>query len=383
MARKNGVWKRKGTDWYYTNHWDAKSQKWKKVRLSQDRAEAERLMFGLLAQEEPEETPSSLVSPTFRKLADQFYENSLQVNKPTTWRMHKIYLQSFLDHVKKKRVKDLKVHHVSEWITKTGWGESTACSARGTVLAVLNWAVEQGYIDRHPLAKLKRGSHKRRERVFTTEELDRICKFVKPDFSAFLRALELTGARPFAELAFVTATTKGWEEHISVAVGKRWKGPLPKPAVVDWKEKTITFDEHKNERKGKTRTIYMTEALVELLKKQAELHPTGLLFRNVKGKLWTSHDATRRLLYATETLGIPRGTIYAVRHKLINDGLAMGMSANVIAELVGNSPVTISRHYDHLSKQKKTMLKAAEQITSKPPPDPEKNATEAGKDDPK
>jgi hypothetical protein len=35
------------------------------------------------------------------------------------------------------------------------------------------------------------------------------------------------------------------------------------------------------------------------------------------------------------------------------------MSANVLAELVGNSPVTIARNYDHLSKMRESMLAAA------------------------
>jgi site-specific recombinase XerD len=98
---------------------------------------------------------------------------------------------------------------------------------------------------------------------------------------------------------------------------------------------------------------------MEILKRLAEKHPKGLLFRNSKGKIWTSHDATRRLHYATRKLGIPKGTVYAVRHKFISDGLEKGLNANVIAELCGNSPLTISRNYDHLSSRKAAMKEAA------------------------
>src|SRR5207253_3250410 len=85
------------------------------------------------------------------------------------------------------------------------WNESTACSNRSNLLACLNWAVQQGYIDNHPLGKVKRGAHKRRERIFTAEELEKIRGKVKPDFADFLLALELSGARPFSELATLTA----------------------------------------------------------------------------------------------------------------------------------------------------------------------------------
>jgi integrase len=189
-------------------------------------------MHTLLAQVKQEEEPSTTgVLPTFRKIADLFLDNSKRENKPNTFRMHCIFLESFVDRIKAKRVNDLKVHHVSEWIAASGCGQSSACTARGTVFACLNWAVEQGYIRIHPLTKLKRGSHKRRERVLTADELKKIREFTNPYFADFLLRLELTGARPFSELAKVTA------------------------AMVDWKDETISLGEHKNEKKGKTRTI--------------------------------------------------------------------------------------------------------------------------------
>ena len=80
--------------------------------------------------------------------------------------------------------------------------------------------------------------------------------------------MELTGARPFSELARITA------------------------AMVDWKDETISFGELKNEKKGKTRTIYLDPDMMALLRRLAVKHPTGVLFRNTKGKIWTSHDAT-------------------------------------------------------------------------------------------
>ncbi len=104
--------------------------------------------------------------------------------------------------------------------------------------------------------------------------------------------------------------------------------------------------------------------MMEILKRLAAKHPKGLLFRNSRNKIWTSHDATRRLHYATRKLGIPKGTIYAVRHKFISDGLEKGLNANVIAELCGNSSITIARHYDHVSKRKAAMLEAARKVVA-------------------
>jgi len=353
MARPPTVWLRAQDDHFYT------TIKGEKIKLSPDKKEATRLFHELLSKHE--EPAGSNISPSFKHIADLFLDESERTKKPTTYRMAQMFLQSFCDHIGKKRIADLKVLHVSEWIAakqrepvptkvihgekpklrkRRPWNESTACSGRATVLACLNWAVQQGYIESHPLMKLKRGVHKRRERYLTPAERKNIRENVKTDFAVFLQALELTGARPFSELATLTAD------------------------MINWETNTIPFAEHKNESKGKTRTIYMTPALVKLLKRQCREHPIGPLFRNRLGGPWTSHDATRRLHYVTEKLKMERATVYAFRHAYCTDALANGMNANVLAELVGNSPVTLARTYDHLHKRRDVMLKAALQAVA-------------------
>jgi hypothetical protein len=142
------VWKHKQDGWSYVK------VAGKQVKLSPVRAGAVKAMHALLANHETtNELPSGNFLPTFRKIADLYLDNSQKSNKPTTDRMHKLYLQSFIDRIKGRRVDELKVHHVTEWIAATGWGQSTSCSARGTMPACLNWAAEQGYVAGHSLGK--------------------------------------------------------------------------------------------------------------------------------------------------------------------------------------------------------------------------------------
>lgn len=347
MARPPSVWHRSQDDHYYT------TIRGQKIKLAPDKKEATRLFHELLAKQE--EPAGSNISPTFAKIADLFLDESERTKKPTTYRVLKYNLQSFCDHLGQRRIADLKVHHVTAWVaehvrpsregemTRNGkhkkprvpWNESTACTARTSVLACLNWAVDQGYIDRHPLTKLKRGSHKRRERYVTPEERQKIRDNVKPDFRDFLLAMEMTGARPFSELAQLTA------------------------ASINWATNTITLTEHKNAGKGKSRTIYVSPPFAVLLRRMSQDHPTGPLFRNRWDSAWESHDATRRMKYVLKKLGIPRVVPYDYRHSYITDCLAKGMSANVVGELVGNSPVVIARNYDKLHQRPKTMLEMA------------------------
>ncbi len=208
MPRPTSIWLRSSD-----NHWYV-TFRGKKIKLSPDKKEATRLFHELLSKHE--EPDGSNISPTFKKIADLFCDESERTKKPNTYRIIKYGLQSFCDSIGNKRIADLRVHHVTEWIgehqrpsrdgemTKNGqhkrprvpWNESTACTHRSNVLACLNWAVEQGYISSHPLTKVKRGSHLRRERLFTIEEITKIKANVKPDFREFLEALELTAPAP-------------------------------------------------------------------------------------------------------------------------------------------------------------------------------------------
>ena len=59
-------------------------------------------------------------------------------------------------------------------------------------------------------------------------------------------------------------------------------------------------------------------------------------------------------------LGLEKASLYAYRHTFLTDALSKGMSADVLAELAGNSAITIARNYSHLSKKRDAMLAAAQ-----------------------
>lgn len=331
MARTARIWFRKATGWYMTTH------RGQQIKLSKDKAEATKAFHTLMASaaDEPTEEKTG-VRPAFRKIADLFLDEAKRTKEPGTYEVQKYYLQSFCDHIGKRRVADLKVHMATEWIAShPDWGQSTCTTARSIVRACLNWAVMQGYVPANPLAKLKRGDFARRERILTKDERKRIMDAVTEHFQDFLLALEQTGCRPFSEMARVTAE------------------------LVDFEAGSITLAKHKNAKKGKARTIYLTAPLVSVLKRLTAEHPTGPLFRTRTGKGWTQGSAAKQMVKACRELKIPRATCYAFRHTYITEALAKGMSASIVAELVGNSPGTIHKYYSHLDQRKDELRKAA------------------------
>ena len=56
--------------------------------------------------------------------------------------------------------------------------------------------------------------------------------------------------------------------------------------------------------------------------------------------------------------------MYGIRHRVATKALEKGLSANVVAELQGNGPVTLTRYYDHLSTKRPPMLEAARRAVS-------------------
>jgi integrase len=128
--------------------------------------------------------------------------------------------------------------------------------------------------------------------------------------------------------------------------------------MINFASGTVTFRKHKNAKKGKRRVIYLTDKVRLLLRKLALRHPTGPLFRTRTGRHWTTQVLSKWMRKVEEALQIPRLTPYAWRHTMITDCLAKGMSADIVAELVGNSPATIAKYYSHLD-QRQDVLRAA------------------------
>lgn len=353
MARKPSLWFREQTGWYMT------TLRGKQVKLSQDKKEAERAFHALLSQEEtPEEVGS--FRPTFRKLADLFLQEAARTKATGTVKVQTVYLQSFCDFIGRRKAPDIKVHHVTEWLNAhngpgsvrgprkrkqaagpeatrfQSWGESTRTTARSILRACLNWSVEQGYLAVNPLAKLKRGDYARRERILTAEERKRVREWLPEGVGEFIYALEQTGARPFSEIATITAS------------------------MIDWQTGTISFVKHKNAKRGKRRVIYMTDGLKELLRRLADQYPDGPLFRTRTGRAWDKGTVSKWMRKAENALGLARMSPYAWRHTLITESLAKGLSADIVAELVGNSPSTIHKYYSHLDQKGDAMRQAAQ-----------------------
>src|SRR5262249_19255550 len=99
---------------------------------------------------------------------------------------------------------------------------------------------------------------KRRDRVLSAEERDYVLRTIRDEqFRDYVFALLDTGARP-GEVMAVAA------DNVSRDCS-RW-----------------TFDEHKTEREGEARVVYLSPAMQGLTRKLVALSPEGPLFRSTR-----------------------------------------------------------------------------------------------------
>lgn len=336
MPRKAAIWRRKQDGFFYV------TIRKKKIRLSKDKKEAQQAFHTLLSKERDPLEKAGL-SPTFKRLADLFLDEGLRTKAVGTYAVQQNYLQLFCNFIGTKRAGEVKVHHVTEWLhTHEAWSESTRTTARSILRACMNWGVQQGYLREHPLAKLKRGEYTNRKRTLTADERQKILKATEGvgDIHDFLFAIIQTGARPFSELAKITAD------------------------MIDWQTKTIVYQEHKNAKKGKRRTIYLTDAMVDMLRRRSKAIPEGLLFKTKYGNPWSAQNTAKWTKKLAIDLKLKPFSVYAIRHSIITDSLVSGMTSDIVAELMGNSPTTIARNYSHLECHPAAMRAAAERAAA-------------------
>jgi integrase len=241
--------------------------------------------------------------------------------------------------------------HVRENGRKNRWGETTVNIAAKVVRSVFHWAASPrkgNLISTNPLDGFTAGRVRSRGREAligrTPEERAenhaRILKAAPKSFRQFIVCLEATGARP-SELA--NATADAFDPNLG--------------AIVYPSEYTRLDGEfqHKTARRGKDRVILLTGESLEIVKELVRQHPRGYLFRptrapnrgNGSGK-WKRHTICAYFNLIRQKVRIPKLSAYSYRHTFATAWLEQGKSIDLLAELLGNTPETLRKHYSHL-----------------------------------
>jgi integrase len=369
----------------------------KQVNLGSDKDEAFRRYHQLMSQPQPKYVAADSVLG----VVDAYLEWCSKHRAPDTYRWYRYRLQEFARHIDPTlTVAQLRPFHVQQWIdAREGWADGSRRNAIRAVKRVFKWSEEQGYIDRSPVAHMKKPKGGKREIIVSQEEFDEILSLA-PDsgFRDLVIATWETGCRPQESLI-----VEG--RHVDL-VNQRW-----------------VFQQSEEKSRSSMRVVYLTDRALEIVKRLMFAYPAGPLFRNSDGEPWTADsvncaftriqvrmgrrllkatkaakDKRRKLLYVDEesvralaaTMSreqrdgklksearlhwearqrltnkaamavAPKYSLYAFRHTWMNRLLTSGVDALTVAILAGHrDPSTLARYYQHLSLNPKHLLAQA------------------------
>jgi integrase len=291
---------------------------------------------------------------TCRVVCEMYLRHISTRRKEGTLKVRQRFYGPFTDELGETEVRALTHHSVYSWLDtmrqwrkhpKTGrltrWTNSSVRNACTSLQAAFNWASRTGLITKNPLVGLESPAPRSRGREAllgkNPEERranhERILAKATKYFRPLVIVLEATGCRP-SEIANATAADFDLDIRAIVypADDKRNEGEFS----------------HKTAGKGKDRIILLSGQALELVKQAAREHPRGPLFLTRRKAPWTERDIAKSFRDLRVKIGMSHLTAYSYRHTFATAWLEQGRSVDILAELLGNSPIVIRKHYSHL-----------------------------------
>ena len=323
----------------------------RQINLGRDRDAAWEKYDDVMASHRRDVNPGMTVA----ELLDDYLEYVHQNRAQRTYLWYRNYLRKFVAYIGKRlKVTELRPYHITRWLT-ANFAELSSASRNCAVRAVrtpFNWAVTEGLLDRNPIKGVKRPAAGRREMVLTTDEFDKlvlanVSDQQERDLMVFLWE---TGAR-VQELRRIEAC------HFQPDARR-----VVLPPSLD--------------KSGHYRVIYLTATAQEIAERLASENPEGALFRNRRGKPWTS-NAIRCRFRKCGVTGLC-GTV--LRHSFCQRMLTSGVDSLTVSVLMGHRDLTmVASTYSHLARDANFLRGKLDSATSDviavgdhlaPPPSP-------------
>ncbi|MAT73362.1 MAG: hypothetical protein CMJ58_28090 [Planctomycetaceae bacterium] len=283
-----------------------------------------------------------LAGETVAEILDAFLEWCQANRAPRTYEWYRDRAQHFLDFAPRGlRVDQLKPYHLQRYIdAQTSWAPGNKRNACRAVQRALTWAVKQGYIERSPLAHFEKPPAGRRDQIVSEAEYAALLAATRDrTFRDVLTVAWETGARP-QEVLRVEA------RHVDLR-NSRWVFP---PAEA---------------KGGKLpRVIYLNPTARAITQRLMKAHPTGPLFRNTRGRPWTTMAVKCRFDTIKKNCGV-RYCLYSLRHTWATNALRKGVDPITVSVLMGHSDTNmLARTYAHLTHDPAYLQQAAARVTA-------------------
>jgi integrase len=333
MARPRKPWYRKSRcSWFV-------SIAGKQHNLGPNKEEALQRYHALMA-EAPEQPSAGSVAA----LLDAFVVYCCEHKAPRTVRWYEDYLQDFLDYLKSSghSPATLPTLHITPKLVRA-WIDQRGTAKRARITAIktaYRWAHAEGWIKANPIAAMKRPPQANRTKIISLREMKSILRHTKDKcFRDLLMVSWDTGARP-QELRLLRDFHLDLSNHRCVIPAAEAKG------------------------KKRNRIIYLTPRAERIINR---VNTGGHIFRNSRGRPWTTTAVNCRFARLEKTLGV-RFCQYMFRHAWVTRLLKRGIDSHIVARLAGHTSTRmIDTFYSHVDQDDEFMrAQAMHALNAKP-----------------
>lgn len=267
---------------------------------------------------------------------------------PRSYALYRTYLRPFANAHGHKTVDQVTSGMVLDWVAKTYGHQSGSAqwNAARSVARMFRWAYDERLIPEYPLRGFRKPTASRRENFVTPRQYAALLKeSARPRVNArggpkataqqamrdVIKFLWHTGARP-QELRIICAE---WVQGRKIVIPAQFaKGGK------------------------KARVIYLDDMAYRIVQRLRARHPAGPIFRTRHGNPWSRTalaDAMKRLCRDANIEGL---CCYSFRHSFITRMLERGIDVSTVAAMAGNTPATIFKFYEHVSRNDERLLAA-------------------------
>ena len=308
------------------------------IRLSPDKDEAWRLWHELMAKP-PEQRelprPSQMQAV---EILDLFLSWCQKNRAEATYEWHKHFCQMLASTLPPLLLlSDLKPYHLTRVMdSHADWSNNTKRDFVSAIQRALNWGVDEGLIEKSPIARMKKPGLEARDLAIRPEDYAEVTEAVKePNFRRLLAFAWESGVRP-QEIRAIHA------RHI------------------DFELKRIVFPPKESKGKKRHRIVYLTDAGIEMLRPLAEEHPTGAVFRNSEGAAWTKDAINCAFCRLKKKIG-RKLHLGAWRKGYTTEAIKAGVDISTLAGLLGQRDARmIATTYSKVTQDQEHMARMAE-----------------------
>lgn len=331
-SRNRGFWFRKGRGWYVGTEplLNAEGQHIKDPAEKQAAEQA----YCAFRIEKPK--PRDTSGYTVWDVCTEYLKEVEAKDAPETLAMRSRLLRDFCAGGEGRRgcgdllVTDLIGLHVKQWLDAHQW-TGTRRMAQQAVRRAYNYGKELGMVPADGRLGFKTERNRCRRAYFDKVLEEALYTHATPALADVIRAMIGTGCRP-GEIARLE------KRHIEYREGKMlWRFPPT---------------EHKTGKKTqRDRVVPVGAEIASLVDRRLERQQGNRVFLGIHGEPWTPDklkDAFTYLRGKLTAAGIKLDkdqTLYACRHTYAKRQLGKGISTNVLAAQMGNSPQIAWEHY--------------------------------------